>query len=83
MLTPFSGYMAPEYLYRGEISTELDIYSLGLLIIEITTGERNQRSSQDMPARNFVENVSRVINNTTLDDFRWKVLFYFILYNTS
>ncbi|CAL4906089.1 unnamed protein product [Urochloa decumbens] len=51
------GYMAPEYLYRGEISTQLDIYSLGLLIIEITTGERNQRSKDDMSARNLVENV--------------------------
>lgn len=51
------GYMAPEYLYRGEISTQLDIYSLGLLIIEITTGERNPRSKDDMSARNLVENV--------------------------
>lgn len=68
MLTPSSGYMAPEYLYRGEISTQLDIYSLGLLIIEITTGERNPRSKDDMSARNLVENVRRKI--TQLDDLR-------------
>lgn len=36
------GYIAPpEYLYRGNISFKYDIYSLGLLIMEISTGERN------------------------------------------
>ncbi|CAN6362469.1 unnamed protein product [Urochloa humidicola] len=29
------GYMAPEYLVRGEISTKSDIYSLGILILEV------------------------------------------------
>jgi serine/threonine protein kinase len=29
-----------EYLYIGEISTKSDIYSLGILIIIITTGEK-------------------------------------------
>jgi serine/threonine protein kinase len=51
------GYMAPEYLYRGEISAQSDIYSLGLVIIEITTGEQNPR---DQPsARNFVDKVCK------------------------
>lgn len=57
MLMLFSGYMAPEYLYRGEISTQSDIYSLGLLIIEITTGEKNCPNNQDGSGRNFIENV--------------------------
>ncbi|KAL6660742.1 hypothetical protein ACP70R_001777 [Stipagrostis hirtigluma subsp. patula] len=51
------GYMAPEYLYRGEISPRSDIYSLGLLIIEITTGEKNSSTDQDMSARQFVDKV--------------------------
>ncbi|RCV37776.1 hypothetical protein SETIT_8G089300v2 [Setaria italica] len=51
------GYMAPEYLYRGEISTRSDIYSLGVLIIEITTGERNFSSEKDMSARDFIDKV--------------------------
>lgn len=57
MLILFRGYMAPEYLYRGEISAQSDIYSLGLLIIEIATGEKNCPNRQDMTAKNFVENV--------------------------
>ncbi|XP_037463290.1 cysteine-rich receptor-like protein kinase 6 [Triticum dicoccoides] len=51
------GYMAPEYLYRGEISAQSDIYSLGLLIIEITTGEQNPREQPS--ARNFVDKVRK------------------------
>lgn len=52
-----SGYMAPEYLYRGEISAQSDIYSLGLLIIEITTGEKNCPENNQPSARNFIDNV--------------------------
>ncbi|AQK58508.1 putative protein kinase superfamily protein isoform X1 [Zea mays] len=51
------GYMAPEYLYRGEISTRSDIYSLGVLIMEITTGQKNSPNDKDMCARNFINQV--------------------------
>ncbi|CAN6342820.1 unnamed protein product [Urochloa humidicola] len=52
------GYMAPEYLYRGEISPQCDIYSLGVLIIEITTGEKNICSNdKDMVGRNFIDRI--------------------------
>ncbi|KAF7104984.1 hypothetical protein CFC21_105834 [Triticum aestivum] len=53
------GYMAPEYLYRGEISAQSDIYSLGLLIIEITTGEKNCPETNQPSARNFIDNVQK------------------------
>ncbi|RCV37780.1 hypothetical protein SETIT_8G089700v2 [Setaria italica] len=52
-----NGYIAPEYLYRGEISTMSDIYSLGMLILEITTGEKNNSVSDDKSARKFVDRV--------------------------
>lgn len=51
------GYMAPEFLYRGEISTMSDIYSLGLMIIEITTQEKNYSDDRDQSARYFINNV--------------------------
>jgi len=57
LINSCSGYMAPEYLYRGEISTMSDIYSLGMVILEITTGEKNCAVSQDRSARLFVDNV--------------------------
>ncbi|RCV05987.1 hypothetical protein SETIT_1G126900v2, partial [Setaria italica] len=51
------GYMAPEYLYRGEISTQSDIYSLGLLIIQISTGEKNIPDAEDKCGKKFIEKV--------------------------
>ena len=35
-----SGYIASEYLYKGEISTKSDIYSLGVIIIEMLIGKK-------------------------------------------
>ncbi|KAG0529427.1 hypothetical protein BDA96_05G097600 [Sorghum bicolor] len=55
-----NGYIAPEYLYRGEISTMSDIYSLGMIILEITTRERNYSASEDRSARQFVENIHQI-----------------------
>lgn len=33
------GYMAPEYLENGFISTKLDVYAFGVLLLEIITGK--------------------------------------------
>ncbi|PSS30798.1 LysM domain receptor-like kinase [Actinidia chinensis var. chinensis] len=33
------GYMAPEYLENGFISTKLDVYSFGVLLLEMLTGK--------------------------------------------
>ncbi|CAM0874886.1 unnamed protein product [Alopecurus aequalis] len=51
------GYIAPEYLYRGEISAQSDIYSLGLLIIETTIVKKNQPNQNQPSARPFIEEV--------------------------
>ncbi|GJN25528.1 hypothetical protein PR202_gb13367 [Eleusine coracana subsp. coracana] len=51
------GYMAPEYLYRGEISTMSDIYSLGMIILETTTGQKILSTPNDRASRIFVENI--------------------------
>ncbi|KAL6845974.1 hypothetical protein ACP4OV_023422 [Aristida adscensionis] len=34
------GYMAPEYLFQGKITTKADIYSFGVIIIEMITGHK-------------------------------------------
>ncbi|TVU25752.1 hypothetical protein EJB05_28259 [Eragrostis curvula] len=51
------GYLAPEYLYRGEISTQSDIYSLGMLLIQISTGEKNKSNAEDKCGTKFIEQV--------------------------
>ncbi|GJN32573.1 hypothetical protein PR202_gb21087 [Eleusine coracana subsp. coracana] len=43
------GYMAPEYAMRGHYSIKSDVFSFGVLILEIVTGRRNggSYSSED------------------------------------
>ncbi|XP_015697519.1 tyrosine-protein kinase JAK2-like isoform X1 [Oryza brachyantha] len=53
------GYIAPEYYYRGEISEKSDIFSLGVLILEIVTGLKNDSSSQDISSRILIDNVHK------------------------
>lgn len=36
-----SGYMAPEYAMHGRFSVKTDVYSFGVLVLEIISGKRN------------------------------------------
>ncbi|WJX62014.1 Cell division control protein 2 [Trifolium repens] len=38
------GYMAPEYLAHGQLTEKADVYSFGILLLEIVTGRQNNRS---------------------------------------
>ncbi|KAK1569170.1 hypothetical protein Q3G72_033386 [Acer saccharum] len=40
------GYMAPEYLVRGRLTEKADVYSFGILILEIVCGRRNNAFTQ-------------------------------------
>lgn len=40
--------MAPEYAVRGMLTQKADVYSFGVLIIEIACGKRNKCFSPDM-----------------------------------
>jgi serine/threonine protein kinase len=37
----FSGYMAPEYAMHGQYSVKSDVFSLGVLFLEMVTGRKN------------------------------------------
>lgn len=37
----FSGYMSPEYALRGIVSTKTDVFSFGVLLLEIVSGKKN------------------------------------------
>lgn len=53
--------MAPEYYYRGEVSTKSDIFSLGILIIEIVTGLRVDSNTEDVSSKNLIDSVSSIL----------------------
>ena len=54
-----SGYMAPEYLHKGIITKKSDIFSLGVIVIEIITGRRDSPDSTGMSMPDFIENVRK------------------------
>lgn len=37
--------MAPEYAYYGHVSTKSDMFSFGVIVLEIMTGQRNSSPS--------------------------------------
>nr|AID21661.1 At4g21400p-like protein [Arabidopsis lyrata] len=55
------GYMAPEYAIYGQFSVKTDVFSFGVLVIEIITGKGNNngRSKNDEDAENLLSWVWR------------------------
>lgn len=37
----YSGYMAPEYAIHGYLSVKTDVFSFGILVLEIISGRKN------------------------------------------
>ena len=38
----YSGYLAPEYVLYGQLSEKADVYSFGVLLLEIVSRKRNR-----------------------------------------
>nr|XP_051226174.1 cysteine-rich receptor-like protein kinase 15 isoform X2 [Lolium perenne] len=51
------GYMSPEYAYCGQVSAKSDMYSFGVIVLEIITGRRNNRSLEDAASRSLLSYV--------------------------
>jgi hypothetical protein len=39
--------MAPEYAVRGQLTEKADVFSFGVLVLEIISGRKNQSLTQD------------------------------------
>ncbi|KAL0909960.1 hypothetical protein M5K25_020879 [Dendrobium thyrsiflorum] len=50
-----NGYMAPEYAMHGYLSTKADIFSFGVLIIELITGQKNSTFAPRSDASTLLE----------------------------
>ncbi|KAK9714885.1 hypothetical protein RND81_06G127700 [Saponaria officinalis] len=52
------GYMAPEYATTGRISVKTDIFSFGMIVLEMLSGLRNNGSYPDIQGDDLVNYVS-------------------------
>ena len=56
-----SGYMSPEYAVHGLFSTKSDVFSFGVIMLEIVSGRRNVAFSQSECTLNLLGHVSITI----------------------
>ena len=54
----FRGYLAPEYAIRGQLTRKADIYSFGVLLIEIVSGRCNTNTRLPVEEQYLLERVS-------------------------
>ncbi|XP_042463286.1 receptor-like serine/threonine-protein kinase SD1-7 isoform X1 [Zingiber officinale] len=54
------GYMAPEYLSRGVFSFKSDVFSFGVIILEIISGKKNRVFSQTDTSMTLLEYVYKL-----------------------
>jgi serine/threonine protein kinase len=53
--------MAPEYAMHGMYSEKLDVYSFGIMVLEIVTGRKNSSLSNNQLAVNLITHVSSLL----------------------
>ncbi|XP_023878430.2 G-type lectin S-receptor-like serine/threonine-protein kinase RKS1 [Quercus suber] len=51
------GYMSPEYVIFGQFSTKSDVFSFGVILLEIVSGRKNCDSYQEHPSQNLIGHV--------------------------
>lgn len=42
-----SGYMAPEYIMHGRLSVKADVFSFGVVVLELISGKKNSTFDQE------------------------------------
>lgn len=50
-----NGYMAPEYVMHGHLSTKADVFSFGVLVLELISGHRNSSFNLNVDAQNLLD----------------------------
>ncbi|PIN19901.1 Serine/threonine protein kinase [Handroanthus impetiginosus] len=50
-----SGYMAPEYFMHGILSKNSDVFSFGVVVLELVSGQKNSAFNRDPDSPNLLE----------------------------
>ncbi|XP_024967017.1 cysteine-rich receptor-like protein kinase 10 [Cynara cardunculus var. scolymus] len=50
-----NGYVAPEYAMHGNLTVKTDVYSFGVLVLEIVSGQKNLSFSLDSDCQNLLD----------------------------
>ena len=61
-----SGYMAPEYALHGIFSAKSDVFSYGVLVLEIITGRRNMCAPGSGPSEDLLTYVRHNLPSKSL-----------------
>lgn len=62
------GYLAPEYATRGQVTKKSDVYSYGVLLLEIVTGRCNTNTRLPFEDRFLLERVRKLYIKYKLTD---------------
>lgn len=54
--------MAPEYAMKGYLSVKTDVFSFGVLVLEIVSGRKNHSSELSAEKMDLLAYVSSVVN---------------------
>ncbi len=52
--------MSPEYVVFGRFSTKSDVFSFGIIMLEIVSGQKNNGSDLEDPSMNLIGHVSNI-----------------------
>ncbi|KAK6146752.1 hypothetical protein DH2020_020621 [Rehmannia glutinosa] len=50
-----NGYMAPEYLMHGNLSKKADVFSFGVVVLELISGQKNSAFNRDPDSQNLLD----------------------------
>jgi serine/threonine protein kinase len=61
-----SGYMSPEYAMDGNFSVKSDVFSFGVLVLEIISGKKNRGFYYANDDMNLLKNVRESDSSITI-----------------
>lgn len=66
-----SGYMAPEYAMEGQFSAKSDVFSFGVILLEIISGKKNSGFHLTKRASSLLKYVKFFLLAYLPHDFNW------------